>query len=73
MAERAAHLVDRVFPAVPVCQWVLSLPHRIRYLLAWDHAVCRAVTGVFIRAVLGFLGRQGKRQDVAAGRGTVGR
>jgi Putative transposase len=43
MAERAAHLVDHVFPAVPVRQWVLTLPHRIRYLLAWDHVLCRAV------------------------------
>jgi hypothetical protein len=30
MAERAAHLVDRVFPDVPVRHWVLSLPYRIR-------------------------------------------
>jgi hypothetical protein len=28
MAERAAHLVDQVFPDVPVRQWVFSLPHR---------------------------------------------
>ena len=33
MAERAAYLVDAVFPDVPVRQWVLSLPHRLRYLL----------------------------------------
>ena len=30
MAERAAHLVDRVFPDVPVRQWVLSLLYRLR-------------------------------------------
>ena len=36
MAERAAHLVDHVFPAVLVRQWVLTLPHRLRYRLAWD-------------------------------------
>ena len=41
MAERAAHLVDRVFPAVPVRQWVLSFPHCLRYRLAWDHDLCR--------------------------------
>jgi hypothetical protein len=34
MAGRAAHLVDHVLPAVPVRQWTLSLPYRIRYLLA---------------------------------------
>jgi len=43
MAERAAHLVDHVFPAVPVRQWVLTLPPRLRYRLAWDHDLCRAV------------------------------
>jgi hypothetical protein len=42
MAERAAHLVDGVFADVPIRQWVLSLPHRLRYVLAWDHALCRA-------------------------------
>ena len=30
MAERAAYLVDQVFPAVPVRQWVLTVPHRLR-------------------------------------------
>jgi hypothetical protein len=52
MAERAAHLVDHVFPDVPVRQWVLSLPYRLRYRLAWDHDLCRAVVGVCMRAVL---------------------
>jgi len=28
------------------------LPHRLRYLLAWDHKLCRAVLGVAVRAVL---------------------
>jgi len=72
MAERAAHLVDHVFPPVPVRQWVLSLPPRIRYVLAWDHALCRAVVGVFMRAVLGFLRRRARAQHaVANGRGGV--
>jgi len=34
MAERAAHLVDHVLPAVPVRQWVLSLRFRLRYVNA---------------------------------------
>jgi len=46
MTERAAHLVDHVFPNVPVRQWVLSLPYRLRYRLAWDHDLCRAVVAV---------------------------
>ena len=36
MAETAAHLVDRVFPPLPVRQWVLSVPKRLRYFLERD-------------------------------------
>jgi hypothetical protein len=43
-----------VLPRVPVRQWVLSLPYRLRYLLAWDHALARAVLGVYARVLLGF-------------------
>jgi hypothetical protein len=68
MAERAAHLVDHVLPDVPVRQWVLSLPYRLRYLLAWDHDLCRAVVGVYVRAVLGFLRARARRNGVANGR-----
>ena len=55
MTERAAHLVDHVFPDVPIRQWVLPLQYRVRYLLAWDHDVCRAVVAVSMRAILGLL------------------
>jgi hypothetical protein len=37
MAELAAHLTDHVLGGRPVRQWVLTLPHRLRYTLAWDH------------------------------------
>lgn len=68
MTERAAHLVDDVLPDVAVRQWVLTLPHRIRYLLAWDHDLCRAVVAVYLRAVLGFLRRRARREGVVDGR-----
>jgi hypothetical protein len=69
MTERAAHLLDHVFPDVPVRQWVLSLPYRLRYQLAWDHDLCRAVVGVFLRAVLGFLRARARDGGDADGRG----
>jgi hypothetical protein len=47
----------------------LSLPYRLRYLLAWDHDLCRAVTGVFVRAVLGSLRRRAGRAGAPHGRG----
>jgi len=36
MAETAAHLVDQVFPPLPVRQWVLAVPKRLRYFLQRD-------------------------------------
>jgi hypothetical protein len=41
MAEQAAHLVDAVLPWVPVRQWVPTVPHRLRYRLAFDSACAR--------------------------------
>ena len=69
MTERAAHLVDHVFPRVPVRQWVLSLPYRLRYRLAWDHDLCRAVVGRTMRAILGFHRRRARDAGVRDGRG----
>jgi len=36
MSDTAAHLVERVFPWVPTRQWVLSLPFKLRYRMAYD-------------------------------------
>ena len=68
MTERAAHLVDEVFPHVPVRQWVLSLPLRLRYRLAWDHDLCRAVMGRALHAILGFLRRRARAAGIPDGR-----
>jgi hypothetical protein len=43
MAALAAHLIDDVLGGPPVRQWVLTLPHRLRYAMAFDHKLCRAV------------------------------
>jgi hypothetical protein len=69
MTELAAHLTDHVLGGRPVRQWVLTLPHRLRYALAWDHELCRAVLGVFIRALLGFERRRGTDRGIRGGRG----
>jgi hypothetical protein len=69
MAERAAHLVDHVIPDVPVRQGVLSLPHRLRYRLAWDHDLCRRVTAVFLRAVFRLLKDQARSASLEQPRG----
>ena len=51
MTERAAHLVDHVWPEVPIRQWVLTLPPRVRYALAWRRDLCTAVAGMLFHAV----------------------
>jgi hypothetical protein len=61
MADTAAFLVDEVLPDVPVRQWVLSLPHRVRLLCAYDPAICRAVRAVFVRAVANSYRRAARR------------
>src|SRR5205823_4600083 len=41
----------------------------LRYRLAFDHALCRAVLGVFVRAVLGDYRRRARRQGLHDGQG----
>jgi len=70
MADTAAHLVDNVFPNVPVRQWVLSLPMEIRYRLAYDKKLTSDVLAVFLRVVQGWYKKKAKEQgssDVQCG------
>ncbi len=57
MADTAAHLVDRVFPEVPVRQWVLSVPYALRYRLAYDSSLVRDVLQIFVRTIFAFIRR----------------
>jgi Putative transposase/Transposase zinc-binding domain len=72
MTSLASELTDRVIPFVPVRQFVLSLPHRMRYGLAYDHDKCIAVLRIYIRALLGFYRGRARKTGVHDGRsGTV--
>ena len=51
MVETAAHLNDQVFPQVPVRQWVLSFPKRLRYFLARDADLLNRVLRIFLNSV----------------------
>lgn len=46
MVESAAHLVDHVFPEIPVRQWVLTFPFPLRFPLANDPRALTAVLAV---------------------------
>jgi hypothetical protein len=58
MSDTAAHLVDRVFPEVPVRQWVLSVPYALRYRLAYDSSVVRDVLQIFVRTIFASIRRR---------------
>lgn len=60
MADTAAHLVDNVFPQVPVRQWVLSLPFEVRYRLSYDKRLISDVLAVFLRVVQGWYRNKAK-------------
>jgi hypothetical protein len=51
MVETAAHLCDHVFPRLPVRQWVLSVPKRLRYFMQRDGAVLNMVLRIFLRVI----------------------
>ncbi len=68
MTAHAAQLVEAVLPPVPVRQWVLTLPYRLRYRLAWDHGLTRAVLGVYTRVLQDFYSRSAHQHGIAKGR-----
>jgi hypothetical protein len=64
MAGTAAFLVDRVLPTMPYRQWVLSLPHRVRFLLARDKDLFGQVLGVFLRKVFAWQRRRARAYGI---------
>jgi hypothetical protein len=52
--------VERVFPWVPVRQWVLSLPFKLRYRMAYDSKLLADILNIFVRAVFGELRRRAR-------------
>ena len=51
MVETAAQLADHVFPRLPVRQWVLAVPKRLRYFLHRDPDLQGAALRLFLGAV----------------------
>jgi hypothetical protein len=51
MAQTAAHLADHVIPPVPVRQWVISVPKRLRGMLADRPLAVAALTKIFLTEI----------------------
>ena len=61
MNDTAAQLVDRVLPFSPYRQWVLSLPFRLRLLLAKEGTLLGKVRTIFTRTVRSWQRLQARR------------
>ena len=54
MAETSSHLVEHIIPRVPIRQYVLSLPHPLRYWMASNKKLCGKVNKILRAAVEDF-------------------
>lgn len=71
MNQLAANLVDHVIPQVPVRQWVLSFPMRVRFLLARSPELRNEVLDLFLHEVTGWLREATGETDGNGGSVTV--
>lgn len=60
MCDFAAHFVDNVAPRVPIRQWVLSVPHGLRFRMAFDPRMTSLVRRIFVRAVSSWMRRRAR-------------
>ena len=65
MVETAAHLTDHVFPRLPVRQWVLLVPKRLRYFMQRDGVVLNIVLRILLRVIAHMVGTSYSLVDMA--------
>ena len=61
MHDSAAHLCDRVLPRVPMRQWVVTFPRRVRYHLAADPRLASEALREVLRAIFTYQRRQARQ------------
>ena len=62
MSATTEFLIDHVIADVPVRHWTLTFPPPLRYLLAYDSALCTRVLNVFLATVFNWQRRVAKRE-----------
>ncbi len=60
MAEKTLYLVDQIMPHVPVRQIVITFPHPLRYLLAYDAELCGAVARIAVHCIFSWMNSRAK-------------
>ncbi len=69
--DTAAHLVDAVLPAVPLRQWVLTFPRKIRFLFARRPGLVSTALATFLRALFALQRRRARALGVVGDAGAV--
>jgi hypothetical protein len=64
MSDFAARAVLRVFPRVPIRQWVLTVPHALRARMAFDPALVTLVLRELIATVSAWLRWRARRLGI---------
>jgi Putative transposase/Transposase zinc-binding domain len=67
MCGTAANLVDHVLPHVPVRQWVLTVPHEVRHILALRPDALTAQNRIFVEEVARWQKRQAEARGIEGG------
>jgi DNA-directed RNA polymerase subunit RPC12/RpoP len=66
MMALTRHVLNATLPHVPMRQWVLSLPHALRYRVAYDQALCTAIHRLLAGALRRRLRRLARQRGVRA-------
>ena len=67
MADVAAHLVDRVVPKIPIRQWVITFPRRVRWHLAHDPKLAAEALTLCLRVLFAWQRRTARGRGIALG------
>ena len=65
MADTAAFCVDHLFPRVPVRQFVLTVPVRLRFRMVYSPGLTTAVLRCFIAAITSDLRRRARKRKLS--------
>jgi hypothetical protein len=68
MAQTAANLTERVLPDVPLRQFVLTLPHPLRPLVAYDRELSSRIYAIFYDSIQRFYRQRLAERSAPAGR-----
>ena len=64
MAETTAHLIDNVLPHAPFRQWVVTVPHALRYWMARSRRLTNLVHGIVSSEIMAYYEAKAKDRGI---------